>query len=135
MTPEEYFKQMDPPVKKQYDALREFFHYRQKAETVALKYGYTRQSFYWMVHDFKAHLEQGDTNLFFQPKALGRKPKERSSEIETFIINLRKFNYSCDDIVVIGQSHGYDFRYNNGLTLLYFVLPCFKTFQRQAVQQ
>ena len=39
MTPEEYFNQMIPTVKKQYDALREFFHYGQKAEVVALKYG------------------------------------------------------------------------------------------------
>ena len=118
MTPEEYFNLMNPSVKKQYDALREFFHYRQKAETVALKYGYTRQSFYWMVHDFKVRLEQGEPNLFFQPKTLGRKPKDKSSEIETFIINLRKFNYSCDDIVVIGQSHGYDLRYNYVYNLL-----------------
>ena len=118
MTPKEYFNQMSPPVKKQYDALREFFHYGQKAETVALKYGYTRQSFYWMVHDFKAHLEQGETNLFFQPKTLGRKPKERDSEIESFIINLRKFNYSCDDIVVMGQAQGYALRYNYVYNLL-----------------
>lgn len=118
MTPEEYFNQMNPSVKKQYDALREFFHYRQKAEVVAAKYGYTRQSFYWMVHAFKARLGDGSVDPFFQPKTLGRTPMERSSELDTFIITLRKFNYSCDDIVVMGQSQGYDLKYNYVYTLL-----------------
>jgi len=119
MTPEEYFNRMNPPIKKQYDALRDFFHYRQKAETVASKYGYTVQSFYWMVHDFRSRLEHPcDTDLFFKEKILGRKPIERSNEIESFIIKLRKFNYSCDDIVVMGQSQGYDLRYNYVYNLL-----------------
>ena len=118
MTPEEYFNQMIPTVKKQYDALREFFHYGQKAEVVALKYGYTKASFYWMVHEFKTHLEHEGTDPFFQPRTLGRAPKERSSEIEKFILDLRKFNYSCDDIVIMGQSHGYDLKYNYVYTFL-----------------
>lgn len=118
MTPEEYFNQMTPTVKKQYDALREFFHYGQKAEVVALKYGYTKASFYWMVHEFKTRLEKEDLDPFFQPRTLGRAPKERSSEIEQFILDLRKFNYSCDDIVIMGQSHGYDLKYNYVYTFL-----------------
>ena len=118
MTPEEYFNQMIPTVKKQYDALREFFHYGQKAEVVALKYGYTKASFYWMVHEFKTRLEKEDLDPFFQPRTLGRAPKERSSEIEQFILDLRKFNYSCDDIVIMGQSHGYDLKYNFVYTFL-----------------
>jgi len=118
MTPEEYFNQMTPTVKKQYDALREFFHYGQKAEVVALKYGYTKASFYWMVHEFKTQLEHQGNDPFFQPRTLGRAPKERSSEIEQFILDLRKFNYSCDDIVIMGQSHGYDLKYNYVYTFL-----------------
>ncbi len=108
MTPEEYFDQINLPIKKQYDALRDFFHYRQKAEAVSSKYGYTVKSFYWMVHNFREQLKNNpDTDLFFKEKALGRKPIERSSELESFIIKLRKHNYSCDDIVAMGQSHGY----------------------------
>ena len=113
MTPEEYFNQMNIPIKKQYDALRDFFHYRQKAEAVSLKYGYTVKSFYWMVHNFREQLKNNpDTDLFFKEKALGRKPIERSSKLESFIIKLRKHNYSCDDIVAMGQSHGYDLNYS-----------------------
>ena len=112
MTPQEYFNKTTPAVKKQYDALREFFHYGQKAEVVASKYGYTKQSFYWMVHAFKSRLENEFHDPFFQPRSLGRAPKERNSEVEQFILDLRKSNYSCDDIVVMGQSHGYDLKYN-----------------------
>jgi hypothetical protein len=108
MTPQEYFNRMTPTVKKQYDALREFFHYGVKAEEVASKYGYTRQSFYWMVHTFKARLETGAVDPFFKPRTMGRMPKERNSDVEQFMLDLRKSNYSCNDIVVMGQSHGYD---------------------------
>jgi transposase len=112
MTPQEYFNRMTPTVKKQYDALREFFHYGVKAEEVASRYGYTRHSFYWMVHTFKSRLETGGVDPFFQPRTLGRMPKERNSEVEQFMLDLRKSNYSCDDIVVMGQSHGYGLKYN-----------------------
>jgi len=119
MTPEDYFNRMDLSIKKQYDALREFFHYRQKAEVVASKYGYTVKSFYWLVHDFRTRLKQSpEVDLFFKNTVLGRKPIERSSEVESFIIKLRKYNYSCDDIVVMGQSQGYDLSYNYVHTFL-----------------
>ena len=94
MTPEEYINKMDLPIKKQYDALRDFFHYRQKAEVVSSKYGYTIKSFYWMVHNFREQLKNNpDADLFFQGKTPGRKPVKRSSELESFIIKLRKYNY------------------------------------------
>lgn len=112
MTPKDYFNRTSPAVKKQYDALREFFHYGVKAEVVAAKYGYTKQSFYWMVHTFKAQLADDPHDPFFQPRSLGRSPKVFSSEIEQFIVDLRKSNYSCDDIVIMGQSQGYDLKYN-----------------------
>jgi hypothetical protein len=113
MTPQQYFNKMNLPIKKQYDALREYFHYKQKAEVVASKYGYTVKSFYWTIHNFKQQLQNHpDTDLFFQDKALGRKPMERSPEVDSFIIKLRKHNYSCDDIVAMGQAQGYDLNYN-----------------------
>jgi len=112
MTPQEYFNRTTPIVKKQYDALREFFHYGVKAEVVAAKYGYTKQSFYWMVHTFKAQLGEDYRDPFFRPRSLGRSPKVYGSEIEQFVVDLRKSNYSCDDIVIMGQSHGYDLKYH-----------------------
>lgn len=113
MTPQQYFNKMNLPIKKHYDALREFFHYGQKAEVVASKYGYTIKSFYWTVHNFKQQLQNNpDTDLFFRDKALGRKPKERLPELDSFVIKLRKHNYSCDDIVAIGQAQGYDLSYS-----------------------
>ena len=36
-----YFYNLENPVKKQYDALREFFYYKAKAKDVADRYGYT----------------------------------------------------------------------------------------------
>ena len=40
-----------------------------------------------MTHNFKEQLKNSpDTDPFFKEKALGRKPIERSSELESFII-------------------------------------------------
>jgi len=113
MTPQQYFNTMNLPIKKQYDALREYYHYKQKAEVVASRYGYTVKSFYWTIHNFKQQLQNNpDTDLFFRDRALGRKPMARSEEVDSFVIKLRKHNYSCDDIVAMGQAQGYDLNYN-----------------------
>jgi len=113
MTPTEYFTSSANPVKKQYDALREYFHYGQKAKDVAQKYGYTETAFYWLIKDFKKQLQKKpQEELFFKQRAMGRKPKDVPGECKEFIINLRKHNYSADDIVVVGQAKGYDFKYN-----------------------
>ena len=113
MTPKEYFSNLSSPVKKQYDALREYFHYGVKAKDVAKKYGYTETAFYWLIKDFKFQLQNALTEeLFFRERALGRKPRYVPDEHKDFVVNLRKHNYSADDIVVIGQAKGYDLKYN-----------------------
>src|SRR3972149_4655644 len=113
MTPKEYFSNLSSPVKKQYDALREYFHYGVKAKDVAEKYGYTETAFYWLIKDFKFQLQNALTEeLFFRERALGRKPRYVPDEHKDFVVNLRKHNYSADDIVVIGQAKGYDLKYN-----------------------
>ncbi len=113
MTPEEYFNNTNCAVKKQYDALREYFHYNLKAKDIGLKYGYTDTSFYALIKEFKMQLQsESNSDYFFKTRDLGRKPKEYSDELVDFIIKLRKHNYSADDIVVMGQAKGFDLKYN-----------------------
>ncbi len=119
MTPQDYFSSTENPVKKQYDSLREYFHYQRKARDIARKYGYTEASFYALIKDFKNQM-QGEvvTEPFFKERSPGRKPKTQTEEIKAFIVELRKNNYSADDIVVMGQAKGYDIKYNMVYELL-----------------
>lgn len=119
MMPQDYFSSTENPVKKQYDALREYFHYNRKARDIARKYGYTEASFYALIKDFKNQM-QGEffTDPFFKERSPGRKPKTQPAEIKEFIVELRKNNYSADDIVVMGQAKGYDLKYNMVYELL-----------------
>ncbi len=58
------------------------------------------------------------TNPFFKERSPGRYPKAQSEEVREFIVELRKNNYSADDIVVMGQAKGYDIKYNMVYELL-----------------
>ncbi len=119
MAPQDYFSSTENPVKKQYDSLREYFHYHRKARDVARKYGYTEASFYALIKDFKNQMQaNADTDPFFKERSPGRKPKTQNKKVREFIIELRKNNYSADDIVVMGQSKGYDIKYNMVYELL-----------------
>lgn len=85
----------------------------EKAINVAKRYGYTETTFYWLIKDFKHQLQNSmSEELFFKERLLGRKPRYVPDEHKDFVINLRKHNYSADDIVVFGQARGYDLKYN-----------------------
>jgi hypothetical protein len=113
MTPQQYFSNLENPVKKQYDALREFFYYSMKAKDIAQRYGYTESTFYWLIKDFKSQLQnKPNEDFFFKERNLGRKPIFVSDVLKEFIIGLRKQNYSADDIVVMGQAKGHALSYN-----------------------
>lgn len=113
MTPKDFFNDIQSPVKKQYDALREFFHYGVQAETVAEKYGYAISSFYWLIKDFRRQLKENPSvDMFFRERFMGRKRTVHPENIRDFIVQLRKQNFSADDIVVMGQAKKYDLNYN-----------------------
>jgi len=119
MKPQKYFSSIENPVKKQYDALREYFYYNMKAKDIAHKYGYTEASFYGLIKDFKVQMQDiVDEDPFFKERNVGRRPKTQNDELREFIIELRKNNYSADDIVVMGQAKGYDIKYNMVYELL-----------------
>jgi len=100
-----YFSTTGSPVKRKYDALKDFFQHELRAEEIAEKYGYTLSSFYSLSRDFTKHLETGDGDGFFFKKAVqGRKSKPSAGQLDSLIINLRKQNHSIEDIVTMAMS-------------------------------
>jgi len=105
MPPFDYFNRKDLVAKKQYDSLRAFFFERKKAEDVAKEYGYTISAFYSLTKKFKKSLKENpDGDLFFRTAKRGRKHVESSPGIDELIVDLRKKNYSAEEIVTILQS-------------------------------
>jgi hypothetical protein len=100
-----YFSTTGSPVKRKYDALKDFFQHELKAEDIAEKYGYTLSSFYSLSRDFTKHLQTGDGDGFFFKKAFrGRKSKPSAGQLDSLIIHLRKQNHSIEDIVTMAMS-------------------------------
>jgi len=107
MEPFDYFASRDPVIKKKYDALRDFFYHKEDADTVAEKYGYTHSSLYSLTKDFRKFLNQNpQDDYFFRNKPLGRKHKEPEAGIDQLIIDMRKKNYSSEDILQSLQATG-----------------------------
>ena len=103
----QYFSTPGSTVKRKYDALKDFFHQRHKAEDVAKRYGYTLSSFYSLSRDFNKQLKAGDgDDFFFKRTSLGRKPAQKPDELDELIISLRKRNYSTEDIMAMASSKG-----------------------------
>lgn len=100
-----YFSTTGSPVKRKYDALKDFFQHELRAEDIAGKYGYTLSSFYSLSRDFTKHLQTGDGDGFFFKKAVrGRKSKPSADQLDSLIISLRKQNHSIEDIVTMAMS-------------------------------
>jgi len=114
----EYFADKNFVIKKKYDALKDFFFHKQKAEIVAKNYGYTISSFYSLVRDFKAHLKQNpDKDFFFQTKTVGRQHVD-NIELDNLILSLRKKNFSNEDILTILHSKSFNVSYGYVYNLL-----------------
>ena len=115
----QYFSEHNSPAKRKYDALREFFFEGNIAENVAKKYGYTLSSFYSLSRDFRQHLKhnEGD-DFFFRKNSPGRKPIKKTNELDELIINLRKQNYSTEDIVTIANSKDFNISYGYVYSLI-----------------
>ena len=112
-----YFSTTGSPVKRKYDALKDFFQHELRAEDIAKKYGYTLSSFYSLSRDFTKHLQAGDGDGFFFKKAVrGRKSKSDVGQLDSLIISLRKQNHSIEDIVTmvmsknLSTSYGYVYK-------------------------
>jgi len=115
----QYFAERGSPSKKKYDALRDFYHERNKAAVVAGKYGYTLSAFYSLAKEFRNHLKGGEgDSFFFKQTSLGRKPMQKTDELNELIINLRKQNYSTENIVSIANSKDFDISYGYVYQLL-----------------
>jgi len=107
MEPFDYFASRDPVIKKKYDALRDFFYSKEDADTVAQKYGYTSSAFYSLTKDFRKFLNQNpEDDYFFRDKPRGRKHKEPEAGIDQLVIDMRKKNYSAEDILQSLQATG-----------------------------
>jgi len=125
MMPKDYFKFNKSARKKQYDALHDFYENDMSAGAVASKYGYTKTSFYSLTRDFTKYLTKNPKeDFFFKAPFSGRKPVEEpagettKAPLKELIINLRKKNFSIEEIVGIANSKTYNISY----TFVYNVL-------------
>ncbi len=113
-----YFNNVDLVIKKKYDALKDFYFHKKKAEQVARKYGYTLSSFYSLTRDFNQYLaSQKNDDFFFKSKKAGRKHID-DNNADGLIISLRKQNLSVEDILTILHGKGYKLSYQYVYQLL-----------------
>lgn len=120
MEPYDYFSSKEPVVKKKYDALRDFYYNREDAVTVAEKYGYTLSAFYSLAKDFRRYLShESQEDYFFKSRFQGRKHREPTAGIDKLIIDMRKKNYSSQDILQHLQAAGHTVSYQYIYQLLH----------------
>ncbi|MDR0206705.1 MAG: transposase [Bacteroidales bacterium] len=111
MIPEDYFNNQQLVVKKKYDILYKFFKDKLPASQVAEMYGYTINSLYSLIRDFRKHLkERPNEDFFFKEVVCGRKPN-KNDELKDLIIKLRKKNFSVENIVSLANSLSYETSY------------------------
>jgi predicted DNA-binding protein YlxM (UPF0122 family) len=107
--PKDYFLNPTNTNHKQYEALRAFFIDELSAQEIASKFGYTIQSFYSLIRDFKknVHTYEKDSDIFFKSIKAGRKIKDKEGDITDTIITLRKQYISVPDIKSILDTKNY----------------------------
>lgn len=107
MAARHYFENPQTIAQKQYEALRRYFVDGYPAKQVASEFGYTYRGFTTIVSEFRKKLRSSDSqDPFFYDIPRGRKPTEQVRSVRRTIINLRKKNYSIDDIKVFLDSAG-----------------------------
>lgn len=118
MEPQTYFKNQDLTNKKKYDALRAFLFEKRPAKEVAENYGYTISALYSLSRDFKKMLKESpNEDPFFKQE--GKKKRESTStDLDSLIIDLRKQNFSAQDIVGIVNAKDYKVSYGYVYNLL-----------------
>ena len=108
MNPKDFFATPQNIVHKQYEALRAFFTGQYSAQEAAKRFGYTTNSFYSLIRDFRKTLSEDDPALFFfTSRKVGRKPMKRGGIINELVVNLRKKYLSVPDIKAVLDVQGY----------------------------
>jgi transposase len=112
MEPFDYFASQEPVIKKKYDALRDFYYNGDDADTVASRYGYTKSAFYSLAKDFRKSLsKEPQEDYFFKSRVQGRKHEEPTEGLDRLIVDMRKKNYSAQDILQHLQASGHTVSY------------------------
>ena len=102
MKPESFFNIPQNSVHRQYEALRAYFIDKFSAKNAAERFGYTVNSFYSLVRDFKNNLaDDNPAQFFFASRKAGRKPLKGASKINKLIVDLRKKYLSVLDIKAV----------------------------------
>jgi hypothetical protein len=102
-----YFTNPSSPTHKQYLALRLFFADGHSAEQVAEETGYSTNTVYSMVRDFKEKLGGDSGDPFFKEIKTGRRQVDRKGVVEETVIDLRKKYYSVPDILIATDALGF----------------------------
>ena len=117
MTAYDYFDSTDFVIKKKYDALKDYYFHKKKAEVVAKKYGYTLNSFYSLAKEFNEHQASEKEDFFFRTTKSGRK-RINNKDADEIIMSLRKQNHSTEDILTVLHSKGHNCSYQYVYQLL-----------------
>lgn len=113
-----YFNTFDNVNKKKYEALKDLLYYKLPAEKVALKYGYTISTVYSLSRDFQNLLKTSPfEDPFFKDVSRGRKPNVVHG-LDDIIIDLRKKNFSIQDIEAVVNAKDFDISYGYIFQLL-----------------
>jgi len=105
MTPSDFFLKPHTIAQKQYEALRMYFVEKQSGIEVSQRFGYTYRGFTTIVSEFRKNLNTGKSEgLFFLEKQKGRRITLVIDQSKEIIIDLRKKNYSVEDIKVVLDS-------------------------------
>ncbi len=103
----EYFESNKVVTKKQYEAIRAHYVDKLSFKEAADKFGYTLTSYYSLIRDFKKHLKDSpNEDFFFIDKTVNKKKPKQKNLIDEIIINLRKKNFSIDEIKTILDAQG-----------------------------
>ena len=96
-----YFENPSSTFHKQYLAMRRYYYDGCTAEEVAKESGYTVSTVYSMARGFKENILKGGGDPYFkEDNKSGRKPIDRSGEVEEIVVNLRKKYFSVPDIQI-----------------------------------
>ena len=108
INPVDYFTDATNPIHKQYTALRMFFAEGLSAEDVAQRCGYSTNTVYTYVRNFKEKLASGESDPFFKEPQMGRKKLDHGGEINSLVVAYRKRNFSVPEIKAVLDAQNID---------------------------
>ena len=104
-----YFADPSSTIHRQYLAMRRFFYDGCSAEQVAKESGYAVSTVYSMARDLKESvLNEAEDPFFKEESKAGRKPINRTGEVEENVIGLRKKYFSVPDIQIAMDALGFN---------------------------